>query len=138
VRYSELSDSRVPSATARRIERLRPAGRLWVRRGRVVAVGEEPTGLRVRIEQGPPLRGQLYETTEIPEIRDQAAALAGRLVATRARAAPGSAALGPEGAASTLPARRAGPPTLPAAALRQKSRLHIDMIGFDHGSGTAP
>ncbi len=37
---------------------------------------------------GPPLRGQLYETTAIPEIRDQAAALAGRLLAVcRARAA---------------------------------------------------
>jgi uncharacterized NAD(P)/FAD-binding protein YdhS len=42
---------------------------------------------------GPPLRGQLYETTAIPEIRDQAAALAGRLVsASRVRAASGSAA----------------------------------------------
>ena len=38
---------------------------------------------------GPPLRGQLYETTAIPEIRDQAAALAGRLLAAcRARAIP--------------------------------------------------
>ncbi len=38
---------------------------------------------------GPPLRGQLYETTAIPEIRDQAAALAGRLLAAcRAQAAP--------------------------------------------------
>ena len=38
---------------------------------------------------GPPLRGQLYETTAIPEIRDQAAALAGRLLAAcRTRAAP--------------------------------------------------
>ena len=38
---------------------------------------------------GPPLRGQLYETTAIPEIRDQAAALAGRLLAAcRAPAAP--------------------------------------------------
>jgi len=37
---------------------------------------------------GPPLRGQLYETTAIPEIRDQAVALAGRLLATcRDRAA---------------------------------------------------
>ena len=37
---------------------------------------------------GPPLRGQLYETTAIPEIRDQAAALAGQLLAAcRARAA---------------------------------------------------
>jgi uncharacterized NAD(P)/FAD-binding protein YdhS len=162
-RYWEVHRHRVPPATARRIERLRLAGRLWVRRGRVIAVGEEPTGLRVRIEQGaraaevtvgwlinatgppaditatsdpllrglldgglarpdplllgveadaggavldvsgtpsdmvftlgPPLRGQLYETTAIPEIRDQAAALADRLVAaTRARQAPGSAA----------------------------------------------
>ena len=30
---------------------------------------------------GPPLRGQLYETTAVPEIRDQAAALAGPLLA---------------------------------------------------------
>ena len=38
---------------------------------------------------GPPLRGQLYETTAIPEIRDQAAALAGRLLAAcRPPAAP--------------------------------------------------
>jgi uncharacterized NAD(P)/FAD-binding protein YdhS len=42
---------------------------------------------------GPPLRGQLYETTAIPEIRDQAAALAARLVTLcRARSVPGSAA----------------------------------------------
>jgi uncharacterized NAD(P)/FAD-binding protein YdhS len=38
---------------------------------------------------GPPLRGQLYETTAIPEIRDQAAALAVRLLAAcRAPAVP--------------------------------------------------
>ena len=38
---------------------------------------------------GPPLRGQLYETTAIPEIRDQAAALADRLLAAcRAPVAP--------------------------------------------------
>ena len=42
---------------------------------------------------GPTLRGIRYETTAIPEIRDQAAALAGRLVATPwAREHPGSAA----------------------------------------------
>ena len=42
---------------------------------------------------GPPLRGQLYETTAVPEIRDQAAALAGRLIsALRSRAANESAA----------------------------------------------
>jgi uncharacterized NAD(P)/FAD-binding protein YdhS len=46
---------------------------------------------------GPPLRGQLYETTAIPEIRDQAVALAGRLLtACRARAVP-TAALGLSG-----------------------------------------
>jgi uncharacterized NAD(P)/FAD-binding protein YdhS len=46
---------------------------------------------------GPPLRGQLYETTAIPEIRDQAAALAGRLLAAcRDRTAP-LAAPGPPG-----------------------------------------
>jgi uncharacterized NAD(P)/FAD-binding protein YdhS len=42
---------------------------------------------------GPLLRGQLYETTAVPEIRDQAAALAGRLIsACRNRAAGESAA----------------------------------------------
>jgi uncharacterized NAD(P)/FAD-binding protein YdhS len=42
---------------------------------------------------GPPLRGQLYETTAFPEIRDQAAVLAGRLIAAvSSRSAPGSAA----------------------------------------------
>jgi uncharacterized NAD(P)/FAD-binding protein YdhS len=42
---------------------------------------------------GPPLRGQLYETTAMPEIRDQAAALATRLIsALRSRAADESAA----------------------------------------------
>jgi uncharacterized NAD(P)/FAD-binding protein YdhS len=42
---------------------------------------------------GPPLRGQLYETTAVPEIRDQAAALARRLIsALRSRAAGESAA----------------------------------------------
>jgi len=42
---------------------------------------------------GPPLRGIRYETTAIPEIRDQAAALAGLLTAVpQAREHPGSAA----------------------------------------------
>lgn len=42
---------------------------------------------------GPPLRGLRYETTAIPEIRDQAAALAGQLAtALAARYRPGSAA----------------------------------------------
>jgi uncharacterized NAD(P)/FAD-binding protein YdhS len=42
---------------------------------------------------GPPLRGQLYETTAVPEIRDQAAALAGRLMsALRSRGSNESAA----------------------------------------------
>jgi uncharacterized NAD(P)/FAD-binding protein YdhS len=41
---------------------------------------------------GPPLRGRWYETTAIPEIRDQAAALARQLIARQARAGPGSAA----------------------------------------------
>lgn len=50
---------------------------------------------------GPPLRGQLYEITAIPEIRDQAAALAGRLLAAcRARAVP-TAALGLSGRAGS-------------------------------------
>jgi hypothetical protein len=42
---------------------------------------------------GPPLRGLWYETTAIPEIRDQAAVLARRLTAeSQARQRPGSAA----------------------------------------------
>ncbi len=42
---------------------------------------------------GPPLRGQLYETTAVPEIRDQATALAAQvLAACSALAEPGSAA----------------------------------------------
>jgi uncharacterized NAD(P)/FAD-binding protein YdhS len=42
---------------------------------------------------GPPLRGLLYETTAIPEIRDQAAALARCLSrATHAPSRPASAA----------------------------------------------
>jgi uncharacterized NAD(P)/FAD-binding protein YdhS len=151
-RYWEVHRHRVPPATARRIDQLRSAGRLSVRRGRIVAVTDTPPSLCVRIEHsgqltevaagwlinatgpaaditattdpllrglldsglarpdplrlgvevdaggallnasgtpsdiifalGPPLRGQLYETTAIPEIRDQAAALAGRLLAT--------------------------------------------------------
>jgi uncharacterized NAD(P)/FAD-binding protein YdhS len=51
---------------------------------------------------GPPLRGQLYETTAIPEIRDQAAALAGRLLAAcRDRSAPLAASSGPPGMAGS-------------------------------------
>jgi uncharacterized NAD(P)/FAD-binding protein YdhS len=43
----------------------------------------------ILVALGPPLRGQLYETTAIPEIRDQAAALAGPLLAAcRGRTAP--------------------------------------------------
>ena len=41
---------------------------------------------------GPLLRGSRYETTAIPEIRDQAAALAPHLLAGQAQARPGSAA----------------------------------------------
>lgn len=42
---------------------------------------------------GPPLRGQLYETTAVPEIRDQAAVLARQLIpALRSRAADENAA----------------------------------------------
>ena len=51
---------------------------------------------------GPPLRGQLYETTAIPEIRDQAAVLAGRLLAAaRGQAAP-PAASSPPGLAGSV------------------------------------
>jgi uncharacterized NAD(P)/FAD-binding protein YdhS len=41
---------------------------------------------------GPLQRGRWYETTAIPEIRDQAARLARHLLTTRAYADPGSAA----------------------------------------------
>ena len=41
---------------------------------------------------GPLLRGSRYETTAIPEIRDQAAALARHLLARQGDARPGSAA----------------------------------------------
>jgi uncharacterized NAD(P)/FAD-binding protein YdhS len=41
---------------------------------------------------GPLLRGRWYETTAIPEIRDQAAALARSLLTAQAHAGPGSAA----------------------------------------------
>ena len=41
---------------------------------------------------GPLLRGRWYETTAIPEIRDQAAALARFLFTSRALAGPGNAA----------------------------------------------
>jgi uncharacterized NAD(P)/FAD-binding protein YdhS len=44
------------------------------------------------ITLGPPLRGRWYETTAIPEIRGQAAALARHLLTAQAHATPGSAA----------------------------------------------
>jgi uncharacterized NAD(P)/FAD-binding protein YdhS len=49
---------------------------------------------------GPPLRGQLYETTAIPEIRDQAAVLAGRLLAALRGQAARPAAPSPPGVAA--------------------------------------
>jgi uncharacterized NAD(P)/FAD-binding protein YdhS len=55
--------------------------------GAVLNASGAPSDIIVAL--GPPLRGQLYETTAIPEIRDQAAALAGRLIAAcRGREAP--------------------------------------------------
>jgi uncharacterized NAD(P)/FAD-binding protein YdhS len=51
-RYWEVHRHRMPPATARRIDQLRSAGRLSVRRGRVIAVSDTPTGLCIRIEQG--------------------------------------------------------------------------------------
>ena len=59
--------------------------------GALLNVSGRPSGTLFTL--GPPLRGQLYETTAVPEIRDQAAALAGRLIsALRSRAAGESAA----------------------------------------------
>jgi uncharacterized NAD(P)/FAD-binding protein YdhS len=150
-RYWEVHRHRVPPETARRTAALTSSGRLWVHRGRLVAVSGQPPGLRVRIDHGgspaelavgwlvnctgpaaditatahpllrqlldaglarpdplglgldtgpcgavrdaygrpaadifalgPPLRGSRYETTAIPEIRDQAVALARHLLA---------------------------------------------------------
>jgi len=54
--------------------------------GALLDVSGRPSGTLFTL--GPPLRGQLYETTAVPEIRDQAAALATRLIsACRSRAA---------------------------------------------------
>jgi uncharacterized NAD(P)/FAD-binding protein YdhS len=54
--------------------------------GALLDVSGRPSGMLFTL--GPPLRGQLYETTAMPEIRDQAAALATRLIsACRGRAA---------------------------------------------------
>ncbi len=59
--------------------------------GAVLDAGGLPS--RALFTLGPPLRGVRYETTAIPEIRDQAATLAGHLVATlHAHQRPGSAA----------------------------------------------
>ncbi|HEX2824273.1 MAG TPA: hypothetical protein VHO07_29530, partial [Streptosporangiaceae bacterium] len=67
--------------------------------GALVNASGTPSDIIVAL--GPPLRGQLYETTAIPEIRDQAAALAGRLLADcHGRAAP-LAAAGPPGMAGS-------------------------------------
>jgi uncharacterized NAD(P)/FAD-binding protein YdhS len=53
--------------------------------GALLDVPGRPSGTLFTL--GPPLRGQLYETTGVPEIRDQAAALATRLIsACRSRA----------------------------------------------------
>jgi uncharacterized NAD(P)/FAD-binding protein YdhS len=68
-------------------------------RGALISASGRPSDRIVAL--GPPLRGQLYETTAIPEIRDQAAALAGRLLAIcRDRVAP-LAAPGPPGLAGS-------------------------------------
>jgi uncharacterized NAD(P)/FAD-binding protein YdhS len=162
-RYWEVHRHRVPPATARRAAALSSAGRLSVYRGRVVAVTDQDSCVRLRIDYGrstatelavgwlvnctgpasdittaadpllrhlleagmarpdrlrlgldtdprgalrdadgraagdifalgPLLRGSRYETTAIPEIRGQAAALARRLLAGRGAARSGSAA----------------------------------------------
>jgi len=53
------------------------------------AAGRPANGI---VALGPPLRGRRYETTAIPEIRDQAAALARHLLTRLCRTQPGSAA----------------------------------------------
>jgi uncharacterized NAD(P)/FAD-binding protein YdhS len=59
--------------------------------GAVLDASGRPSGSIFTL--GPPLRGLRYETTAIPEIREQAAALARRLsTQARARQSPGSAA----------------------------------------------
>jgi uncharacterized NAD(P)/FAD-binding protein YdhS len=59
-------------------------------RGAVLDAAGRPAGDLFTL--GPPLRGRWYETTAIPEIRDQAAALARLLTASEVLAGPGSAA----------------------------------------------
>jgi uncharacterized NAD(P)/FAD-binding protein YdhS len=56
-------------------------------RGALRDSGGRATGDIVTL--GPPLRGRWYETTAIPEIRDQAAALARHLLTRLAQAGPG-------------------------------------------------
>jgi len=68
-------------------------------RGALLNVSGTPSDIIVAL--GPPLRGQLYETTAIPEIRDQAAALAGRLLATCRGRAASLTAPGPPGMAGS-------------------------------------
>jgi uncharacterized NAD(P)/FAD-binding protein YdhS len=58
--------------------------------GAVRDAGGEPSDRIFTL--GPPLRGVRYETTAIPEIRDQAAALAGRLIGAATAAARASTA----------------------------------------------
>jgi hypothetical protein len=93
-------------------------GRLAVLRGHVAAASTSSSGVQVRIDDcgtssdlpagwlrdatgrpstdmftlGPLLRGRWYETTAIPEIRDQAAVLARVLFTSRALAGPGNTA----------------------------------------------
>ncbi len=60
-------------------------------RGEVLGADGEPSGFLYAL--GPPLRGLWYETTAIPEISVQAAALAAQITAGhRASRRPGSAA----------------------------------------------
>jgi uncharacterized NAD(P)/FAD-binding protein YdhS len=105
-RYWEVHRHRVPPASARRAAELRAAGRLRLLEGRVSSVRELRGGVVARVEQDgarteiragwlingtgpatdiaavpdPLLRGSRYETTSIPEIREQAAALARQLI----------------------------------------------------------
>ncbi len=58
--------------------------------GALLDVSGRPSGTLFTL--GPPLRGQLYETTAMPEIRDQAAALATRLISARRSLAAETAA----------------------------------------------
>ena len=86
-----------PAAAAEAARRAGPASTVTPVTAQVVRISDSaprhPLRLHLLFTLGPPLRGLWYETTAIPEIRTQAAALALRLTAAApVPARPGTAA----------------------------------------------